>query len=76
MKPLGLGLKKIDMCLNLCMLYYLENTKLNKCRTCWYARINPKLIGKRLLSHIENLDIFQLHLNCKGYSCHQRLLST
>jgi hypothetical protein len=41
-----------------------------------YARINPKLVGERLLSHIENLDIFQSHLNCKGYSCHQRLLST
>jgi hypothetical protein len=38
--------------------------------------INPELARKGLLSHIENLDTFQSHLDCKGYSCHQRLLST
>jgi len=39
--------------------------------------INPKLVGELTLSHIEkNLDTSQSHLDCKGYSCHQRLLST
>ena len=38
--------------------------------------INLELAGERLLSYIKNLDTFQSHLDCKGYSCHQRLLST
>jgi hypothetical protein len=33
-KPLGLRYQKIDMCPNFCILYYLENTELTKCRTC------------------------------------------
>jgi len=37
--------------------------------------INPWLTGEGLLSHTENLDIFQSHLDCRGYSCHQRLLT-
>jgi len=37
--------------------------------------INPELAGKGLSSHIENLDTFQLHLDNKGYSCHQKLIS-
>jgi len=31
MKPLDLGYQKIDMCPNLCMLYYLENAELTEC---------------------------------------------
>jgi hypothetical protein len=33
MKPFGLGYQKIDMCPNLCMLYYLENAELAESRT-------------------------------------------
>ena len=36
-KPLGLGYKKINMCLNFCMLYCLENAELTKYRTCGHA---------------------------------------
>jgi hypothetical protein len=43
MNPLGLGLQKIDICLKLCMLYYLKNTELNKCRTYGYAHYKPKI---------------------------------
>jgi hypothetical protein len=38
--------------------------------------INPELTGKGLLSHKKNLDSSQSHLDYRGYSCHQRLLST
>jgi hypothetical protein len=37
--------------------------------------INLELVGERFFSHIENLDTFQSYLDCKGYSCHKRLLS-
>jgi hypothetical protein len=32
---------------------------------------NPELVGERLSWHIKNLDTFQSHLDCRGYSCHQ-----
>jgi hypothetical protein len=35
--------------------------------------INPKLVGKRLLSPIEKKDISQSLINYKGYPCLQRL---
>jgi hypothetical protein len=38
--------------------------------------INPESDGERLLSHIENWDTSQSLLDCKGYSCLQRLPST
>ena len=51
MKPPRLGYYKIDMCLNFCMLYYLENTKLTECRT--YEHSHYKLMtgrGRTLVS--------------------------
>jgi hypothetical protein len=42
MKPLGLGYKKIDMCLNFCILCYLENAELTEYRTCGHSRYKPK----------------------------------
>jgi hypothetical protein len=76
MKSLGLGYQKISMCPKFCMLYYLENTESTKCRTCGHSCYKPKNSRGRTLIATKNLDNFQLHLNCKGYSCHQRLLST
>jgi hypothetical protein len=64
-KSRGLGYHKIDIC-HFCMLYYLENTKLVDCRTCKHAQYKSKT---------GNLDNFYLLLNCKGYSCLQRLLN-
>jgi hypothetical protein len=75
-KPLGLGYQKIDMCPNFCMLYYLENIELTECMTCGILVTNPKLVEGRLSWYIKNLDTFQLHLDYRGYSCHQGLLST
>jgi len=76
MKPFGLGYQKIDMYPNFCMMYYLENVELTECRTCDILITNSKVVGKWLLSHIKNLDTSQSHLNYRGYSYHQRLLST
>jgi hypothetical protein len=39
-------------------------------------RINPESEGERLLSLIENWDTSQSLLDCKGYSCLQRLPNT
>jgi hypothetical protein len=75
-KPFGLGYQKIDMYPNFCMMYYLENVELTECRTCDILITNSKVVGKGLLSHIKNLDTSQSHLNYRGYSYHQRLLST
>jgi hypothetical protein len=38
MKLLGIGYQKIDICLNFCMLYYLENTELTEYKTYKHAR--------------------------------------
>ena len=76
MKSLGLEYQKIDLCPNFCMLYYLKNTELTKCITYMHARYKPIIGRGELLLHIKNLDTFQSHLDCKGHSCHQRLLST
>jgi hypothetical protein len=76
MKPLSLGYQKIDMCPNFCMLYYLENVELT---SAWHVGIlvtNPELARKRLSLYIKNLDTSQSCLDCRGYSCHQGLLST
>ena len=76
MKSLGLGYQKIDMCPNFCMLYYLENVELTECITCVHSVTNPELARERLSWHIKNLNTSQSHLDCRGYSCHQELLST
>jgi hypothetical protein len=52
MKPLGLGYQKINMCLNFCMFYYLENTDLIKCKTCGHAWYKPRIgKGRNLVTH-------------------------
>jgi hypothetical protein len=66
----------IDMCPNFCILYYLENAELTECMTVDIPVTNPELAGGRLLWHIKNLDTSQSHPDCRGYSCHQGLLST
>jgi hypothetical protein len=35
------------MCPNFCMLYYLEDAKLTKCRTCGHSRCKPR-IGREI----------------------------
>ena len=49
MEKLGLGYLKIDMCPNMCMLYYLEEEVKTKCGVCGHARWKPKKndCGKR-----------------------------
>ena len=52
MKPLDLGYQNIDMCVNFCMLYYLENAELTECMTCWHSRYKPKNgRGKTLVAY-------------------------
>jgi hypothetical protein len=54
MKLLSLGYHKIDMCLNLCILYYLENTELTKCKTCGHSHYKPMTDrGKTVIAHIK-----------------------
>jgi hypothetical protein len=76
MKPLSLGYQKIDICPNFCMLYYLKNAEMTECMTRGHSRYKPRMVEGRLSWHIKNLDTSQSHLDCKGYSCHQGLLST
>jgi hypothetical protein len=55
MKPLGLGYQKINICLNFCMLYYLENAELTECMTCGHSRYKPRTgIGKTLVAYKKN----------------------
>jgi len=52
MKTLDLGYQKIDMCPNLCMLYYLENAELTECMTCGHSYYKPKTSrGKTLVAY-------------------------
>jgi len=52
MKPLSLGYQKIDMCPNLCMLYYLENAEMTECMTCEHSRYKPRTgRGKTLMAY-------------------------
>jgi len=52
MKPLGLGYQKIDICLNFCMLYYLENAEMTECMTCGHSRYKPRTgRGKTLVAY-------------------------
>jgi hypothetical protein len=76
MKPLGLGYQKIDICHNFCMLYFLENVELTECKHVGISVTNLELVEGRLSWHIKYLDTSQSHLDCRGYSCHQGLLST
>ena len=51
-KPFSLRYQKIDMCLNFCMLYYLENADLTECKTyghsCYKLRTSR---GKTIVAH-------------------------
>ena len=38
MGKLGLGYQKIDVCPNMCMLYYLEDEAKIECSICGHAR--------------------------------------
>jgi len=58
------------------MLYYLENAELIECRTCGHSRYKPRTSREKILVAHKNLDISQSHLDCRGYSYNQRLLST
>jgi hypothetical protein len=52
MKPLGLGYQKIDIRLNFCMLYYLENSELTESMTCGHSRYKPRTgRGKTLVAY-------------------------
>jgi len=52
MKPLGLRCQKMDMCPNFCMLYYLENDEMTKCRTYRHSHYKPKTSrGRTLVAH-------------------------
>jgi len=79
-KPLGIGYQKVNMCLNFCMLYYLENAELTECKTYEHSHYKPRTDRVRFLVTYKKLIYFpitsQSHLDCRGYSCHQKLLST
>jgi len=60
MKPLGLRYQKIDMCLNFCMLYYLENAKLIEYRTCWHSHYKPKTSRGRIFVTHKKLRYFPI----------------
>jgi hypothetical protein len=52
------------------MLYYRENTELTECKTYRHSHYKPRTGRWRtLVAHKKNPD-------CKGYSCHQRLVNT
>jgi len=52
MKSLDLRYQKIDMCPNVCMLYYLENVELTKCRTYGHSCYKPRTDReKTLIAH-------------------------
>ena len=42
-KPLGLDYVKIDACINHCILYWNENTKLDECPKCSVSRWKEKV---------------------------------
>ena len=45
---LGLTSKKIDCCVNGCMLYYKDDKNLNECKFCEEARYKPSNSQKKL----------------------------
>jgi hypothetical protein len=75
MKPLCLGYRKINMCPNFCMLYYLENDELTKCMTCGHSRYKPRTGRGKLSWHIKKHKYFLITPRLHSYSCHQGLLS-
>jgi hypothetical protein len=64
-KPLSLGYQKIDMCLNFCMLYYLENAELIECMTCGHSRYKTRTgMGKTLVAY-KKLRYFSITLRLR-----------
>jgi hypothetical protein len=52
LKPPGPGYQKINTCPNFCMLYYIKNAELTKCRTCGHSRSKPRTnMRKTLVAH-------------------------
>jgi hypothetical protein len=60
MKLLGIGYQKIDICLNFCILYYLENTKLTECKTYKHARYKLRTGRGRTLVSYRKLRYFSI----------------
>jgi len=60
MKPLSLGYQKINIFLNFCMLYYLENTDLTKYRTYRHAHYKPRTSKGRTLVIYKKLRYFPI----------------
>jgi len=58
MKPFGLGYQKINMCLNFCILYYLENAKLTECRTCGHSHYKPRTSREKTIIIHKKLRYF------------------
>jgi hypothetical protein len=52
-KPLDLGYQKIDMCPNIFILYYLENTELTEYRAYGHACYKPKTGRVRTLHEFD-----------------------
>ncbi|XP_012838845.1 PREDICTED: uncharacterized protein LOC105959319 [Erythranthe guttata] len=44
-RNLGLGYKKIDVCVNECILYFKENQDLKVCSVCGHSRYKPRKRG-------------------------------
>ena len=64
------------MCPNLFRLFYLENANLTKCKTCGHAWYKPRTDREKCLVTHKNQDTLQSLIDCKDYSCLQKLLST
>jgi hypothetical protein len=58
--PFGLRYQNINMCLNLCMLYSLENAESTKYRTCRHSRYKPRTNKERTLIAYKKLRYFQI----------------
>jgi len=56
------SMMKIDMCLNFCMLYYLENAELTECMTCGHSRYKPRTGREKTLVAYKKLRYFPITL--------------
>ena len=62
MKSFGLRYQKIDMCPNVCMLYYLENAELTKNRTYRHSCYKPRTDREKTLVAHKILRYFRITL--------------
>ena len=73
MKPFGLGYKKIDMCPNLCMIYYLENVELTEFMTYGHSHYKPRTgMGKNLMAY-KKLRYFSIKPRLRRLFMSQRI---